>query len=183
MKKLFFAALMCVAAMSAKAQVITSETVNHIYSEAVSDQTNSDFCFNAERNGNDITAMYVYEKTFDRKGNMTLTPHLKHVYDYAADGTLNSRVTYRWNDAQEEWECTSRYEYILTDEIYYAKYSRYNHQTNSFDEPTEKMVYTMFPDYSINHVISYHRDSPSVPFQLTSETSVSEQPWLFAWFN
>ncbi len=57
---------MCVAAMSAKAQVLTSETVNHIYSEAVSDQTNSDFCFNAERNGNDITAMYVYEKTFDR---------------------------------------------------------------------------------------------------------------------
>ena len=51
MKKLVFATLMCVAAMSAKAQVLTSETVNHIYSEAVSDQTNSDFCFNAERNG------------------------------------------------------------------------------------------------------------------------------------
>ena len=42
MKKLFFAILMCVAAMSAKAQVLTSETVNHIYSEAVSDQR--DFC-------------------------------------------------------------------------------------------------------------------------------------------
>ena len=68
---------MCVAAMSAKAQVITSETVNHIYSEAVSDKANSDFCFNAERTGNDITTMYVYQKTQDRKGNVTLTPHLK----------------------------------------------------------------------------------------------------------
>lgn len=171
---------MCVAATSAKAQVLTSETVNHIYSEAVSKKANSDFCFDAEKTGNDITAMYVYQKTRDRKDNVTLTPHLKYAYDYAADGTLNSRVTYRWNDGQDEWECTSRYDYILTDEVYYAEYSRYNRQTNSFDQPIDKMVYTMHPDDSINHVASYHRTSPLAPFQLISETAVNEQPWLFA---
>ena len=180
MKKLVFATLMCVAAMSAKAQVLTSETVNHIYSEAVSDKTNSDFCFDADRKGNNISTMYVYLKASDGKGNVTLTPHLKYAYDYAADGTLNSRVTYRWNGRQDEWECTSRYDYILTDEIYYAEYSRYNHQTNGFDQPIDMMVYTMQPDESINQVVCYHRDRPSAPFQLISETAVSEQPWLLA---
>ena len=180
MKKLVFATLMCVAAMSAKAQVLTSETVNHVYSEAVSDKTNNDFCFNAERKGNDITTMYVYQKARDNKGNVTLTPHLKYAYDYATDGTLNSRVTYRWNDRQDDWECNYRYDYILIDEIYYAEYSRYNHKTNGFDQPTDMMVYTMYPDDSISHVVSYHRDRPSAPFQLISEIAVSDQPWLFA---
>ena len=180
MKQLVFATLMCMAAMSAKAQVLTSETVNHIYSEAVSNKTNSEFCFDADRNGNDITAMYVYQKAHDRKGNVMLTPHLKYAYDYASDGKLNSRVTYRWNECQNDWECSSRYDYTLTDEVYYAEYSRYNHQTNSFEQPTDMMVYTLYSDDSINHVASYHRDRPSVPFQLISETAVNEQPWLFA---
>ena len=142
MKKLVFATLMCVAAMSARAQVLTSETVNHIYSEAVFNTTNGDYCFNADKNGNDITTLYVYQKVSGPKGNVTLIPHLKHEYDYASDGKLNNRVTYRWNDRQEDWECISRYEYTLTDEIYYTEYS--------------------------------------APFQLISEISVNEQPWLLA---
>lgn len=180
MKKLVFATLMCVAAMSARAQVLTSETVNHIYSEAVFNTTNGDYCFNADKKGNDITTLYVYQKVSGPKGNVTLIPHLKHEYDYASDGKLNNRVTYRWNDRQEDWECISRYEYTLTDEIYYTEYSRYNHRTKSFDQPTDMMVYTLYPDDSINHVASYHRNSPSAPFQLISEISVYEQPWLFA---
>ena len=46
MKKLVFATMMCVAAMSANAQVLTSETVNNSYENAVA-QADGDYAFNA----------------------------------------------------------------------------------------------------------------------------------------
>ena len=58
--------MMCVAAMSAKAQVLTSKTINNVY-EAVTNQTNSDYAFNAEWTGKDITTMYVYKKDSSHK--------------------------------------------------------------------------------------------------------------------
>ena len=51
MKKLVFATLMCVAAMSAKAQVITSKTVNNVYEEVIN-QKDGSFVYNAEQDGN-----------------------------------------------------------------------------------------------------------------------------------
>ena len=81
MKKFVFATLMCVAAMSAKAQVLTSETVNNVY-EAVSNKADGDYCYNAERKGKDITTMFVYQKATNSKGDITLKPHLKYEYDY-----------------------------------------------------------------------------------------------------
>ena len=91
MKKLVFATMMCVAAMSAKAQVLTSETVKNVY-EVVSNNSNSKFAYNADFTGNDITTMYVYQKSGDSK-NVQLTPYRKHDYTYAADGMLTSKVT------------------------------------------------------------------------------------------
>ena len=179
MKKLAFAILMCVAAMSAKAQVLTSKTVNNIY-ETVINQNDGDFAFNAERTGSDITTMYVYKKDANRKGIVTLKPHMKYEYSYAADGTLASRVSYRWNDAQNQWACTSRHDYDLVFGKYLAQYSRFNHKTNSFDEPVDKMVYSLMPDDSVNYVSSYHRDQPNADFQLVSEAAVKGLPQLFA---
>ena len=177
MKKLAFAILMCVAAMSAKAQVLTSKTVNNVY-ETVTNQTEGNFAFNAERTGNDITTMYVYQKATNSKGDITLTPHLKYEYDYALDGTLKNRVAYRWNDSHRDWECTARYDYTLTDNNYFAEFSRYNQKANRFDQPLDRMVYTLKD--SINHVICYHRDRPSASFQLISETAVKEPFVLLA---
>ena len=72
MKKLVFATLMCVAAMSAKAQVITSKTVNNVYEEVIN-QTDSRFVFNAERDDNgNITALNVYSEETPRKGVVSL---------------------------------------------------------------------------------------------------------------
>ena len=123
MKKFVFATLMCVAAMSAKAQVLTSETVNNVY-EAVAKTADGAYHNNAERKGNDITTMFVYQKATNSKGDITLTPHLKYEYDYALDGTLKNRVAYRWNDSHSGWECTARYDYTLTDNNYLAECSR-----------------------------------------------------------
>lgn len=142
MKKLVLAAMMCVAAMSTKAQVLTSKTINNVY-EAVTNQTNSDYAFNAEWTGKNITTMYVYKKDSSHKGMVTLKPHLKYEYSYAADGTLASRVAYHWTDSQNGWICAARHEYTLDGDKYYAEYSRYNHTTNSFDLPVEKMVYSL----------------------------------------
>ena len=148
MKKLAFAILMCVAAMSAKAQVLTSKTVNNVY-ETVSNQTEGNFVFNAERNGNDITTMYVYQKA-GSKGNVSLTPHMKYEYQYTTDGTLASRVSYRWID--DEWKCMGRHDYNLVFGKYIAEYSRYNNTLGTFDQPIDKMVYSLMPDDSVNYV-------------------------------
>ena len=56
MKKLVFATMMCIAAMSAKAQVLTSETVKNVY-EVVANSSDSKFVFNADFTGQDITTM------------------------------------------------------------------------------------------------------------------------------
>ncbi|MBR5655968.1 MAG: DUF3836 domain-containing protein [Prevotella sp.] len=179
MKKLVFATLMCVAAMSAKAQVLTSETVNNVY-ETVSNKTDGKFAFNVERTGRDIHTMYVFKKAADSKGAANLTPYLKYEYSYATDGMLNSRVAYLWMDGQDSWMCTGRYDYYLDFDKYFAEYSRYNHTTENFDLPVDKMVYTLLPDNSINYVSNYHRDKPTSRFQLVSEMTVSTPAVLLA---
>ena len=180
MKKLVFATMMCVAAMSAKAQVLTSETINNVYEE-VSNQANREFAFNVERIGDAITTMYVYKEDRDCNGAMCLKPYMKYGYSYAADGTLTSRTTYRWNDSQNSWNNAARHDFTLANGQYSAEYSRYNHTTNSFDQPVEKMVYSLLPYEGVNCISYYHRDKPSSQYQLISETIVTpDQPLFFA---
>jgi hypothetical protein len=83
MKQLVFAAMMCVSAMSAKAQVLTSETVKNSY-ETVINLPESDFAYNADYTGDDITTMYVYQRNDEGK-DILLTPYRKHEYTYATD--------------------------------------------------------------------------------------------------
>lgn len=179
MKKLFFATMMCIAAMSANAQVLTSETVNNVYEE-VSNKTEGDFYYNADRTGNNITTMYIYKNDCSVKGYDILVPYMKYDYDYAADGFLNSRVTYHWNNDNCEWECTGRHDYMLTGNTYFAEFSHYNSKNGSFDQPVDKMIYSMYGKDSVNTIISYHRDSPSEAFRLVSETAVKDPFNLFA---
>ena len=177
MKKLVFAIMMCVTAMGANAQVLTSETVNNVY-ENVTNQTDGDFAFNAEMTGKDITTMYVYKKNNNRKGMTLLKPYMKYDYTYAADGTLTSRVAYRWNEGN--WAYAARYDYNLDGGKYTAEYSLFNSVANRFDEPLEKMVYTMMPDDSVNYVSCYHRNNYSSRYQLVSTAEVTGLPLLFA---
>ena len=177
MKKLVFATMMCVAAMSANAQVLTSETVNNSYENAVT-QADGDYAFNAEMTGKDITTMYVYKKNNNRKDMTLLKPYMKYDYTYAADGTLASRVTYRWEDGS--WKCAARYDYNLDGGKYTAEYSLFNPVANRFDEPQEKMVYTMMPDDSVNYVSSYQRNKFSSRYKLVSTAEVAGMPLLFA---
>ena len=179
MKKLVFATLMCVAAMSANAQVLTSETMNSVYDQ-VSTQANSDFVYNAEWTDQDITIMYVYQKVQGKKGDITLKPHLKYCYSYGADGMLTSRVTYRWNKRQGDWVCAARRDYTLASGKYCAEYSLYNHTTDSFDQPTDKMIYTLEVNDSVNYISFYHRNRPTDSFLLVSETAVKGLPLFLA---
>ena len=172
MKKLVFATLMCVAAMSAKAQVLTSETVNNVYKE-MTNKSKSDYAYNAERTGNDITAMYVYKQVKGAKGDVTLKPHRKYEYKYAADGTVSSKVTYLWNEEENAWNCAARHDYSLTYSTYRAEYSRYNNLKKDFEKPMDRMVYTLIPGDSVNYVSCYHRDHPKAQMQLVSETAVT----------
>ena len=179
MKTLFIATLMCVAAMSAKAQVLTSETVKNAYEE-VANQPKSDFAFNAEYTGNNITTMFVYVKKGGGREMLTLTPSMKYEYSYDVDGKLTNKVTYRWDDCMNCWACASRHDYILDNGNYTVTYSRFNQQKNSFDEPVEKMVYSLIPFDNVNYVSYYQREDSSSQLQLISETQVTGLPQLFA---
>ena len=172
MKKLVFATLMCVAAMSAKAQVLTSKTVNNVYEE-MTNKSKSEFAFNAERTGNDITAMYVYKQVKGAKGDVTLKPHRKYEYTYAPDGTVASKVTYIWNEEESAWNCAGRHDFTLTYSTYRAEYSRFNDMKKDFDQPLDRMVYSLIPGDSVNYVSCYHRNSPKAQMQLVSETAVT----------
>ena len=179
MKNLFFATLMCVAAMSAKAQVLTSETVKNVYEE-VANQPKRDFVFNVDFTGNNISTMFVYIKKGGGREMLTLTPSLKYEYSYDVDGKLTDKVTYHWDDCMNCWACTSRHNYILDNDKYTVTYSRFNKNENSFDEPVEKMVYSLIPYDNVNYVSYYQREDSSSPLQLISETQVSGLPLLFA---
>ena len=179
MKKFVFATLMCVAAMSAKSQVLTSETVNNAF-ETMIHSSKSNFAYNVEMNGKDITTMYVYKVNTTGNGLETLKQHMKYDYTYAADGTLTSKVTYVWNNKLNNWICAARYDYTLGIDKYTVEYSRYNHRTDCFDKPVEKIVYSLIPFDNVNNVTSYHREDSSSQFQLVSEMQVIDLPLLFA---
>ena len=179
MKKIIIAIIIAIAsALSAKAQVLTSKTINNVY-EKVSHQDKSDFVFNAEWTGSDITTMYIYKKDCNRNGILMLKPHLKYEYSYAEDGTLTSRVAYRYTDSLD-WMCTGRHDYTLDNGLYFAEYSRYNRATNSFDQPMEKMVYMLAPNDDVDYVGCYQRELPTAPYQIVSETAIAHPTLLLA---
>ena len=179
MKKFVFATLMCVAAMSAKAQVLTSKTVNNAF-ETMIHSSKSNFAYNVEMNGNDIATMYVYKVNTTGNDLETLKQHMKYDYTYAADGTLTSKVIYVWNNKLNNWTRAARYDYTLDLDTYTVEYSRYNHKTDSFDQPVDKIVYSLIPFDNVNNVTSYHREGSSSQFQLVSEMQVIDLPVLFA---
>ena len=179
MKQFVFAAMMCLAAMSAKAQVLTSEAVSKAYEKA-STQPKSEFVFNANYTDKNLTTMYIYKKNEVRPDFEMLTPFKKYEYSYAADGTLTSKVTYHWDADSYRWNCASRHEFILNNDKYSVAYSIYNPKTNSFEQPVDKMVYTLDPYTDTNNVTIYHRNDYKSPLQLISEIQLTEEPLLFA---
>ena len=156
--------MMCLSTMSIQAQVITNETINSVYENAtVSDK--GEFAYNVERQGDDITTMYVYKKQTDRRGNVTLKPVYMHQYDYDGEGRLLSRTTMRW--ANDTWLPMNRLDYQLEPGVYSVAYSRWNSANGCFDQPCDKMTYTLFADDMVNHVYSYHRNQGAASYRLT----------------
>ena len=180
MKQLVLAALMCLAAMSAKAQVLTSETVKNVHNELAS-KAKSDYVYNVDYTDNDITTMYVYKKDYADKDILLLKPYLKYDYTYASDGTLTNKVTYHWDSIKNCWTCATCHDYaVTTDGKYIVEYSRYNPDTDRFDQPSDRMVYSLIPYNGINSVSSYHREDPMSQFQLVGEMQVMDMPVLYA---
>ena len=105
---------------------------------------------------------------------------MKYDYTYAADGTLTSKVIYVWTNKLNNWTRAARYDYILDLDTYTVEYSRYNHRTDSFDQPVDKIVYSLISFDNVNNVTSYHREGSSSQFQLVSEMQVIDLPVLFA---
>ena len=179
MKELITGILMCIAALTAKAQVLTSETIKNVHNEMTS-KANSEYVYNVDYTGNDITTMYVYKKEYAENDVLLLKSYLKYDYTYAEDGILTNKVAYRWDDLLNSWACTACYDYAVADGKYMIEYSRYNATANCFEQPVDRMVYSLIPFSGVNTVSSYHREDATSPFELIYEMEVMDEPVLYA---
>ncbi|MBO6057855.1 MAG: DUF3836 domain-containing protein [Bacteroidales bacterium] len=182
MKTLVLSAMMCLAAMTSTAQVITSDIVNISYL-SVATSSDGQYAYNVECNDNDyITTMYVYKKNVRMNGDIDLKPSCRYQYEYAADGMLLSRTTYVWYN--NGWQCTGRLSYSLNDDLYCVEFSRWNPKTANFDKASEMMTYTLEPDYTAYNVSWFLRNHRGDSYKLSWQVSVSGQssgdPYLLA---
>ena len=174
MKTLALSAMMCLAAMTSTAQVITSDIVNNAYL-SVATASDGKFAYNVECDENDyITTMNVFNKTVLQNGDIELKPSCRYEYDYASDGMLLSRTMYVWKN--EGWQCVGQLQYSLTDDLYTVEYSRWNQNTTRFDPASEMMTYTLMPDNTAYNVSCYHRNHNAKSYQLAWQVSVTGQP-------
>ena len=172
MKKLFFASLACLMALTAQAQVMTSATIDKVYKDAALSNA-GEFAYNVERQKDGaISAMYVYRQESSR-----LLPAYRYEYAYDEQGNLTSRVSYCWVEALHDWACTGRLDYSLQSDSYTVEYSRWNARTTRFDRACDRMTYSLLTEDSINHVCCYHRDRGTAPFELVSESRVTVLPF------
>ena len=174
MKTLALSAMMCLAAMTSTAQVITSDIVNNAYL-SVATASDGKFAYNVECDENDyITTMNVFNKTVLQNGDIELKPSCRYEYDYASDGMLLSRTKYVWQN--EGWQCVGQLHYILAGDLYTLEYNRWNQKTASFDAANEMMTYTLLPDSSTSNVCFYQRSLNGDSYKLSWQVSVTGQP-------
>ena len=176
MKKLVFATILCLTAMAAQAQIITKDIVAKLYEDAVTNEQ-SEFAYNAEYEGDAISTLYVYNKV-GRKKNLELRPVFMYQYNYDADGLLLCRTKYGWNRRTGDWQCLGRLDFSYVADSYNVEYSRWNVKLAQFDDPVDKMTYTMLPNASVNHVYCYHRDRAADDFRLCSQIAVDVLPFF-----
>lgn len=176
MKKLMICSMMCLMAVAAEAQVLTSQTVRSIYENAavqanVSDDGNYLFIYNADFDGDVVKTQYVYKQKRSGKGKPV--PVVRYNYQYDDDGLLLSRITYRWHEGK--WLCMGRHDYMLQADSYIMEYSRWNVFRKRYDNPCEKTVLALQPDQAVSDVYSYQRNGHSAPYQLTGHYSANYQ--------
>ena len=165
MKKLVVSLLMCLAAISMQAQVLTSKTVNDIFDE-VSTIGEPGFAYNADYAADGtIETMYVYQRRND-----TLKPFRQYRYAYSPDGLLLTRTILRWHNGK--WVNVARLDYSLQNHHYTVDYSRYSHRNHSFDAPIDRMVYKLQPDDQAVCVTFFHRERSTADFQLTAHVDI-----------
>lgn len=177
MKKLFFAAAMMLLTTAASAQTITNESVMKTYLDAVQTE-NADYAYNADIENGILTTQYIYRKSQSHRGKKAytmLTPHVKHCYNYDAEGRLANRTTYFWNATTGDWQTTYRLDYSYQPGLSIVECSKWNAAANRFASPSDRMVYEVTPGTDSGLVSSYHRKAGRSSFQLTETLAIPSQ--------
>ena len=170
MKKMMIFSMMCLMAMAAKAQVLTSATVNKVYQSAIK-ESGDEFAYEAESDADGIiTTMYVYQKKNQHDGTIDLKPVCRYQYAYTTDGLLSSRVKSVWR--RGDWQQFGRHNYTLTDDSYTVEFSRWNRKTDTFDNPLAKMTYTLLPDETVGSIACYTRHGKNGTLELDWQSAV-----------
>ena len=174
MKKLVFAAAMCLLTTATQAQTITNESVMKTYQDAVLAE-NSEYAYNADFENGMLTTQYIYRKSQSHRGKnacMMLTPHVKHCYSYDAEGRLATRTTYFWNNTADDWQTMYRLDYSYQPGVNIVECSKWNAISSRFSLPTERMVYEVKAGTDNGFVSSYHRKNDHSDFKLTNTLNI-----------
>jgi hypothetical protein len=174
MKKFMICSMMCLMALAAKAQVLTSATVDHAYLNAIK-ESGDKFAYEKEHNDNgDITTMFVYQKKTRRKGAVDLKPVCRYQYVYTADGLLSSCTKSVWRKG--DWQQSGRHAYTLAENAYTVEFSLWNKKKADYDLPLGRMTYTLRPNESTESIACYYRHHKNAPLELEWEVVTECQP-------
>jgi len=171
MKQLVLFLVMCLSSIFAKAQVMTSESINQVYA-SISTDDKSQFAYNGEYDDNGrMTTMTVYKKKIRLNGEEDLYPVCQYQFEYNSDGLLKNRTKYLWR--KDEWRCASRYEYMLSSQLYTITYRPWNKKNAGFDAVAERTEYTLLPDSTICYINYYQRKRNQENLQLVQHLPIT----------
>lgn len=92
-------------------------------------------------NGNELTV-----STLNADG-VSITPRLRYVYGYDADGNLAQKKAYRWNPSDCSWSPAYLLNYISGGNVCLIDYAEWDKQTESFSQNCRSVVHCLdMPD-------------------------------------
>lgn len=85
------------------------------------------------------TAITISHKQYGE----TLSPLKQYKFEYSADGSLQEKITYVWNDTNNTWEEISKYVYEYNDnnQLVSLAYAEWNKASQSWSDSPQYMVY------------------------------------------
>ncbi len=120
--------------------IITVFTVLSMYLN-LSNNANSDYCYNADMEDGIVNTIYVYEKNAEY-----LTPTFSYHFCYDNNGRLAEKSVYKWDYASKAYEPYYKLNFEYTGDGYELSHCSWSKNNQKWNVSEEKMVYHMDND-------------------------------------
>ncbi|NDV57691.1 DUF3836 domain-containing protein [Bacteroides sp. 519] len=139
----------------------------------------NNYVYNVKNTNEAVTEQTVYK--VDESGKY-LTNHIKYDYSYDNENRLNTKTTLRWNDVNQKWENSSQLIYTYNESNCIVEYARWNKNTNSFSEVTEKVVYACNKLQEVTGYQSFKINEKTNEWHLVMNHEINIPQTDFYWF-